>query len=125
MTSDMSYVLFTDGTRVTLDGPDGRANGWVYFGDHQRLRCQQQGGGVMLWTGIIGDRLVGSVRMPEGVNVMAVAYYNLLKEVLDLWLDNMLLSLLRNLIFMHDNAPAHSAGTTQRLLGLTAYKVKG
>ena len=40
---DMSLDLFTDETRVTLDGPDGWANGWVYFGDerHRRLRRQQ------------------------------------------------------------------------------------
>ena len=45
---DMSPALFTDDTRATLGGPDGEANGWVYFGDerHRRLRSQQQRGGV-------------------------------------------------------------------------------
>ena len=41
---DMSLAIFTDATRVTLDGPDG----WVYFEDEKHRR-QQQGGGVMIW----------------------------------------------------------------------------
>ena len=28
MKSDMKYVLFTDKSRATLDGPDGWAKGW-------------------------------------------------------------------------------------------------
>lgn len=31
MRLDMSCILFSDETRATLDGPDGLANGWVYF----------------------------------------------------------------------------------------------
>ena len=66
----MSCVLFTAETRATLDGPDGLANGWVYFGGESRHRLgrQQQGGGVMIWAGIIGDGLVGLIRVPEAVN---------------------------------------------------------
>lgn len=45
----------------------GRANGWLCFVDecHQRSRRQRQGGGDMLWAGTIGDKLAGSVRVPE------------------------------------------------------------
>lgn len=115
---DMSLVLFTDETRATLDGPDGWAKGWVYFGDerHQRLRRQQQGGGVMIWAGIIGDRLVGPVKVPEGVKVTSAAYCDLLRNVLVPWLDDIPLSLLRTFVFMHDNAPSHSARATQAFL---------
>ena len=62
---DMSRVLFTDETQATLNGPDGCANRWVYFGDegHRRLRRQQGGGGVMIWASIIGDKIGGSIRM--------------------------------------------------------------
>ncbi|XP_036357561.1 uncharacterized protein LOC118762690 [Octopus sinensis] len=119
MTLDLSCVLITKETRVILDETNGWANGWVYFRDerHQLLRRQQQGGGVILWAGIIGDRLVGPFRVPEEVKVIAAAFCNLLKEVLDLWLDDILLSLLRNLEFMHDNTPSHSTRTTQIFLG--------
>lgn len=75
----MSCVLFTDDIIVTLDEPDNWENGWVYFGDHQRLRRQQLGGEVMLCVGIIEDRLAGPVRVPEGFKVTAVTF-NLLKE---------------------------------------------
>ena len=57
MKSDIKYVLFTDESRATLDGPDGWAKGWVINGDQApvRRRRQQGGGGVMIWAGIIGD----------------------------------------------------------------------
>ena len=118
MKMDMSHVLFTDETRGTLDGPDGWAKGWVLFGSecHQRLRRQQQGGGVMIWAGIMGDRLVGPVRVPDGVKVTSASYCNILKNTLEPWLDDLPLLLRRNLIFMHDNAPSHSARATKEFL---------
>lgn len=60
-------------TKATLDGLDGWTNGWGYFEDecHQRLRRQQQGGGIMLWVGIIVDNLFGLVRVSEGVKITA------------------------------------------------------
>lgn len=81
----MSCVLFSDETRLTFDEPDGWANGSVYFGDerHKHLRRQQQGGGVMWWAGIIGDRHIGSVMVPEVFNAIAAVSCNLLNEVLD------------------------------------------
>lgn len=124
MKMDMGLVLFTDETRSTLDGPDGWANGWVYFNDerHQRLKRQQQGGGIMIWAGIIGDRLVGPVRVPEGVKVTSAAYCNLLTQCLVPWLDNIPLSLRRDFIFMHDNAPSHSARATREYLAKLGIK---
>ena len=115
---DMSLVLFIDETRATLDDPDGWAKGWVYFGiqRHQRLRRQQQGGGVMIWAGIIGDTLVGPVKVPEGVKVTSAAYCDLLRNVLVPWLDDIPISLLRTFVFMHDDVPFHSARATQAFL---------
>jgi len=115
---DMSRVLFTDETRATLDGPDGWANGWVYFGDegHRRLRRQQGGGGIMIWAGIIGDKLVGPIRVPEGVKVTSATYCDLLSKSLVPWMDEIPLALLRDFIFMHDNAPSHSARASREFL---------
>ena len=66
--------------------------------------------------GIIGDRLVVSIRLPEGVKMTTVAYCNLLNEVLVPWLEDMPLSLLGTLIFMH-NTPSHSSRPTKLFLG--------
>ena len=114
----MKYILFTDETRATLDGPDGWANDWLYFGDerHQWLRRQQRGGGVMIWAGIIGDRLIGPVRVLEGVKVTSAVYCNLLTLSLVPWIDHIPLSLFWDFIFMDDNAPSHSVGATKEFL---------
>ena len=110
--------FFSDETRATLDGPDGWANGWAYFRDerHHRLRRQQQGRGVMIWAGIISDRLAGLIRVPTGVKVASAAYCNLPKESLVPWLDCIPLWLLRDFVVMRDNAPSNSARATQAFL---------
>lgn len=45
------------------------------------------------------------VRVPEVVKVAAAVYCNLPKEVLDPWLGDISLSLLRTPAFMHNNYP--------------------
>ena len=65
---------------------------------------------------IIGDRLVGPIKVPEGVKVTSAAYCNLLSEFLVPWLDDIPLSLLRAFVFMHDNTPSDSARATQAFL---------
>ena len=63
-------------SRATLDGPDGWSRGWVIRG-HQcptRTRRQQGGGGVMLWTGIVVDDLVGPFSVQEGVKLTSHTY---------------------------------------------------
>ena len=64
----------------------------------------------MIWAGIIGNRLVGLIKVPEGVKVTSAAYCDLLIKSLMPWLDDIPLS-------MHDNAPSHSARATQAYLG--------
>ena len=71
MKLNFETVIFTDKCRAALDGPDGRGQAWVRTGMliPIRMRCQQGGGGVMFWAGIVHDTLVGSLRVPEGVKV--------------------------------------------------------
>ena len=68
---DMKYVLFTDETGATLDGPDGGFKGWLGIGAklHNRFRRNQGGGGVMLWAGILDNQLIGPVMVLAGVKI--------------------------------------------------------
>jgi transposase len=118
MKTDMKCVLFTDESRATLNGPDGWSKGWVLHGDQCpiRMRRQQGGGGVMIWAGIVGDEILGPVRVPEGVKITSHTYCQFLKRVLEPWLEEIPLSLLRKIIYMHDNAPSHSAKATTEYL---------
>lgn len=118
------YILFTDESRATMDGPDNWSKGWVLFGRqrHTRIRRQQGGGGIMIWAGIINNQVVGPVRVPEGVKLTSVAYCNLLESVLMEWLDNVPLSLRKKIVFMHDNAPSHSAKATTEFLASIGFK---
>ena len=114
----MKFVLLTDESRVTLDGPDGWSKEWVYNGDccTTRIRRQQGGGGVMIWDGIIGDELVGPFRVPAVLKLTSVTYCQFLKNALELWLDDVPLSKLKTIIFMHDNASFHAAKATTTFL---------
>ena len=70
--TNFQNVLWTDETRVSLDGPDWWSKGWLSMGIESRTRMRriQGGGGVMIWAGltitnlkhflgIIGSELVG------------------------------------------------------------------
>ena len=124
MKSDMKYVLFTDESRATLDGPDGWTKGWVINGDQApvRRRRQQGGGGVMIWAGIIGDELIGPVRVPQGVKLSSATYCQFLKNVLEPWLEEVPLTRLKKIVFMHDNAPCHAARATIKCLQGLGFK---
>ena len=70
MKSDMKYALFTDESRATLDCPDGWEKGWVINGDEAPVRRrQQEEGGDIIWAGVIGNELIGPVRIPQGVKI--------------------------------------------------------
>lgn len=62
-------------TRARLGGPGRWANVGISFGDesHRSLQRQKQGGVVMLLSGIIGNRLVSTVIVPEVLKVIAAA----------------------------------------------------
>ena len=118
MKMDFQRVLFTDEARATLDGPDGWAKVWNPNGTPTpyRVHRQQGGGGIMFWAGIIGDRLVGPFRVPEGVKLTSNAYTAFLDNHLSPWLDDLPLSRRFQIIYMHDNAPSHSARATAAFL---------
>ena len=116
---DFQNVLFTDEARATLDGPDGWAKVWNPNGTPTpyRFRRQQGGGSIMFWAGIIGDKLCGPFRVPEGVKLTSNAYTAFLNENLLPWLDDLPLSPHFKSIFMYGNAPSHASRATTSFLG--------
>ncbi|KAL2093239.1 hypothetical protein ACEWY4_010551 [Coilia grayii] len=96
--------------RVTLDGPDGWACGWIGNGHKAplRLRRQQGGGGVLLWAGIIKNELVGPFRVEDGLN--SQTYCQFLEETFfKQWYRKKSASFKKNMIYKQDNAPSHAS----------------
>ena len=124
MKQDMNYLLFTDETRATLDGPDGLSKGWVGIGAklQNHFWCHQAGGGVMLWARIINKMLIGPVIVLTNVKINSAAYCELLSEWLFPWLEDQSLSLRKKIMFIQDNVPSHSAKATQQYLALLWFK---
>ena len=81
----------------------------------QRLRRQQGGGRVMMWAGIIEDKLVGSFKV-GGIKINSKHYVAFLKENFIPWFKKQKFSFKRNLIFMQDNAPSHVARNSLQYL---------
>ncbi|KAI5088077.1 bloodthirsty [Silurus meridionalis] len=110
--TDFSKVLWTDEMRVSLDGPDGWAHGWIGKGQRApvRLRRQQGGGGVLVWAGIIKDELVGPFRVEDGVKLNSQSYCQFLEDTFfKQWYRKKSASFKKNMIFMQDNAPSHTS----------------
>ena len=94
MKTDFKNVIFTDEFRVTLDGPDGWASGWILNG-HQpgvRIRRQQGGGGVMFWAGIKGNVITGPFKVELGVKINSTSYCGFLNKHIIPWLEDQPLS---------------------------------
>ena len=76
----------------------------------------------MFSAGIIGNDLVGSWKVPEGVKMTSVAYVAFLKEHLEQWFKAKPLSLKRTMIYLHVNSPSHAAKTTGNYLQTIGFK---
>ena len=50
----------------------------------------------MIWAGIIGDELIGPVRVQQGVKLSSATYCQFLKNVLEPWLEELPLTRLKN-----------------------------
>ncbi|XP_058805571.1 kinesin-related protein 4-like [Phymastichus coffea] len=67
-----------------------------------------------MWTGLIGNQIIGPVQLPNPLN--AVNYLEFLQDILPGLLDGVPEELQENLIFMHDGAPAHTAVNVRNYL---------
>lgn len=126
MKTDFSKVIFTDESRVTLDGPDGWSKGWVLNNRSVpgRLRRQQGGGGVMIWAGIVGSEIIGPFKVEEGVKLNSDNYCELLNAEFFPWYRSQSRVFKRDSIFMHDNAPSHASKVTTEFLAKKGFSGK-
>ena len=118
MKIDFKNVIFTDECRVTLDGPDGWAKGWVLDGEEAptRMKRQQGGGGVMIWAGIVHRTIIGPFKVDEGVKLNSVSYCAFLEKTFLQWYKAQPRSFKTKCTFMHDNAPSHASRLTKQFL---------
>ena len=77
---------------------------------------QQDGGGIIIWAGIVGDELIGPFLLTNGVLNTSASYFQLLESNFLPLLDGVTLQKRKPFVFLHDNAPAHSAKATQHFL---------
>lgn len=122
--TDFSKVIFTDESRVTLDGPDGWSKGWVIAGENSptRLRRQQGGGGIMIWAGIVGDKVIGPFKLDQGVKLNTESYRQLLDHTFFQWYNKQSRAFKSKCIFMQDNAPSHASKGTRAHLAKKGLK---
>ncbi|KAF4651908.1 hypothetical protein FOL47_011357, partial [Perkinsus chesapeaki] len=124
MKTEFKYVIWTDEARVSLDGPDGWARGWIADGSPipSRNKRQQGGGGLMIWVGMVDGRVIGPVRMKPGVKLNSEKYTELLEDSLFSWLKKEPLSQRRKYILQQDNAPSHVSKYTLSFLDKKGFK---
>ena len=105
-------------SKITLDGSDGWARGWVCQGCHlgQFVKQQQGDDGIMTWAGIVGNELVSPYKVEDGTKMNSKSYCDFFQRHLFEWLDNQPSVKRRSLIFMQENAPHHASKFTRSWL---------
>ena len=113
--ADWANVLFVDVTRILLRGNDGRARVYRARGERFNENCVVEtepfgGGSIMMFAGISMHTKTSLVPLQGAVN--AVRYQN--DILLPLVIPHIRAN--RGMVLAQDNAPCHSARTTQQLL---------
>ena len=67
---------------------------------------------MVSWAAIVGDKIVGPFRIPEGVKLNVAKYCKFLEDNFLPWLNNQPENLKKDLMFQQDNAPSHAAKKT-------------
>lgn len=120
--ADWASILFTDESRFTLQGNDGRLRCYRRRGERYNdatiiQRDQFRGGSVMIWGGIslhtktrvvvVNGRLNAQRYQNDILNPVAIPHVR----------QN------RRMTYMHDGAPCHTAASTRRLLNRNQIRV--
>lgn len=115
-----SVVLFTDEAKFSREAITNFHNNhiWTVANPHAIIeRRHQQTFSLNVWAGIIGDRLLGPVFLPNILN--GDNYLNFLRDDLPELLEDLSLDIRQHLYFMHDGAPAHYRVTVREFLNET------
>jgi len=104
-------LLFTDEAMFTRDGICNFHNVhiWAHANPHVIREARHQTTfSINVWAGIVGDRLIGPVRLPERLTgTMYREFLELTRDILPDVLDDVPLQLRVGMWFMHDGAPPH------------------
>lgn len=101
-------ILFTDEATFTRMGIFNVHNEHWWSDQNPYVTRQdayQHRFSVNVWAGILNNRLIGPYFIDGRLD--SVSYLNILNSVVDEMLDDVPLSVYRNLFYQHDGAPAH------------------
>lgn len=101
-------ILFTDEACFTRRGITNFHNEHVYAEENPhaiKINHFQHEFKINVWAGIIGNFIIGPVRLPQ--RLTGEAYLIFLQHTLPDLLDDIPLDIRRNMWFMHDGAPPH------------------
>ena len=63
----------------------------------------------MFWAAILGSKLIGPFKVPDGVKMTAFTYTEFLEQNFIPEIHRLEPGLQDNFVFMHDNAPSHAS----------------
>ena len=100
----MKTVLFTNGSRVSPNDPDGLTKGKVLNGNNFGVGIprQQSGSVTMIWGGMIRNEVTCLFRVPEELKLPADMYCSTLKKSIEPWISNLLLQQMKDVIILRD-----------------------
>lgn len=109
-------IIWTDESTFTRVGIYNQHNMhlWRHENPHAcRMDSFQHRFSVNVWAGVLGTRVLGPVFLPR---LTGDTYLQFLQEVLPQLLADVPLSLLRDVFYQHDGAPAHFTWNVRRHL---------
>ena len=76
----------------------------------------QQGGGGVIWAGMVDRTIIGPFRVDEGVKLNSASYCEFLEKTFIYWYNGKPRRFRMKWTFIHDNAPSHASRFTKKFL---------